>query len=134
MKRTILQISFRSKMGTFFYKFCVFFLGGEPNYQPNSFNGVQAAGDKVRDSHFYIAGDVNRFDASQDNNYEQPAMFWRNVLDDGARKRLVDNIVSSLKLTRPHVQQRTIDEFSKVSKEFGRMLAEGVEKHQKSNI
>ncbi|KAI1701590.1 catalase domain-containing protein [Ditylenchus destructor] len=105
--------------------------GGAPNYWPNSFNGaVVSTNSHVRESHFAITGDVDRHDAHGDANYDQPAMFWTKVLDDGGRKRLVENILSTLKMVKPHLQERVIAEFTKVHKDMGRMLQLGIEKYQ----
>ncbi|KAI1704286.1 catalase domain-containing protein [Ditylenchus destructor] len=105
--------------------------GGAPNYWPNSFNGaVVSTNSHVRESHFAITGDVDRHDAHGDANYDQPAMFWTKVLDDGGRKRLVENIVSTLRMVKPQLQERVIAEFTKVHKDMGRMLQLGIEKYQ----
>jgi hypothetical protein len=45
-----------------------------------------------------------RYESSDENNFEQPAMFWKNVLDAEERSRLVTNIANSLQLAKDFIQ------------------------------
>jgi len=95
---------------------------GAPVYHPNTFNGPREAGNEFHDSIWTAAGDVDRYNSTDDANYDQPTLFWRNVMDDGQRKRLVENIAGSVSNTLPRIQERVIAEFTKVDSEFGSML------------
>jgi len=97
---------------------------GAPNYHPNSFHGPEHKGKEVEFSRFKVSGDVARYNDADDDNYSQPRTFWQKVLDEGHRRRLVNNIVDSLKLAKPFIQDRVIQEFGKVDETFGRMLRE----------
>lgn len=82
---------------------------------------------------FNATGVVGRFTHDHPNSdWAQPGEFFRNVLDAPARQRLVNNIVGSLSGARKEVQQRMIDVFTRVDKDYGRMVAEGLSK--KSNL
>ena len=46
-----------------------------------------------------------RYDTARDeNNFEQPRIFWRNVLNEDERTRLVQNLVNDLKRTADFIQ------------------------------
>lgn len=52
--------------------------GGAPNYQPNSFDNA------VRDPAFkehvdFVTGDIERYDANDEDNFSQVADFWNKV-------------------------------------------------------
>ena len=76
---------------------------GYPNYFPNSFSGpnnVPAA----MESNFPVSGDVDRYETADEDNFMQVEIYWTNVLDDGARNRLVENIAGHLKNAQPFIQ------------------------------
>ena len=41
---------------------------------------------------------------SNENLYEQPAIFWRRLLDDAGRQEVVDNIAEGLGQAQPFIQ------------------------------
>uniref|UniRef100_A0AC34GW65 Catalase core domain-containing protein n=1 Tax=Panagrolaimus sp. ES5 TaxID=591445 RepID=A0AC34GW65_9BILA len=47
-----------------------------PNYYPNSFNGPEVTPDGFKDHAYPIAGDVDRHDDKDDDNFTQPKLFW----------------------------------------------------------
>lgn len=98
---------------------------GAPNYFPNSFNGVHESGEAEL-SIFTLQGNVQRYNSADDDNHSQVTTFWNSVLKPEERKRLVDNIVGSLKQAEPFIQERAIQNFSKVHPDFGNMLKEGL--------
>lgn len=53
------------------------------------------------------------------------------MLKPEERKRLVENMSGSIAEAKPHIQDRAIANFSKVSDEFGRMLRQAVNEHNK---
>lgn len=101
--------------------------GGAPNYFPNSFGGP-AESPFVRgiQKPYKVTGDVFRFDSGDDNNFAQATDFWSNVLDDAARKRLVDNLSGHLVNAAPFIQERAVKNFSQVHVDFGKQLTEGL--------
>lgn len=103
---------------------------GAPNWHPNSFHGPIEKGEEVRESRWSISGDVDRFDTANEDNYEQPRLFFEKVLDDPQRVRLVENLCGSLVLCAPLIQQRCISEFDKVSTTLGQMVRDELSRRQ----
>lgn len=101
--------------------------GGAPNYYPNSFGGPEPS-QRTRDLQgpYKLSGEVYRYDSGDEDNYSQPALFWSNVLDDAARKRLVSNIAGHIVNAKEFIQERAIKNFSQVSAEFGQQLREAI--------
>lgn len=73
-----------------------------------------------------MSGEVYRFDSGDEDNFSQPTIFWNNVLDEAARKRLVSNIAGHLVNAQQFIQERAIANFSKVSIDFGKALTEAI--------
>ncbi|XP_060520225.1 catalase-like [Cylas formicarius] len=98
--------------------------GGAPNYHPNSFSGPQT--DPVVKSvypPFTVTGDVNRYDDTcTADDFVQPRIFWQKVLDQGAKDRLVENLVGSLKQASDFIQERAIKLYYQVDETLGRKL------------
>lgn len=96
---------------------------GAPNYYPNSFCGPEDNARHVehRDT---FTGDVQRYNSSEDDNYSQATVFYRKVLKEEERERLIKNIAGHLKDTLLFIQQRAVKNFSNVDAEFGRRLQE----------
>jgi catalase len=102
--------------------------GDGPNYFPNSVSGTAAVGNNGAQSVFPLAGDVQRHDSGDEDNFSQVNTFWTKVLDSAARQRLVNNIAGHLNGANPTIQARALKNFGKVNQEFGDMLAEAVKK------
>lgn len=77
--------------------------GGAPNYYPNSFSGPEQNSALVSPT-YKVSGDVARYNTADDDNFSQPGIFWRNVLNNEERERLVSNIVGHLKDTETFIQ------------------------------
>jgi catalase len=106
---------------------------GSPAYYPNTFNGPREIDiEHTRESRFKVSGDVDRHDAFEEANYDQPKIFWEKVLDPEARKRLVENIAYSLNMATPDIQKRMVEEFSKVHSDLGKQLEDGLEEARKN--
>lgn len=98
--------------------------GGAPNYYPNSFSGPEY---DPAVKHLYpvqtVTGDVDRYeDGVTDDDFLQPRDFWRNVLDNDAKERLVNNLAGSLKLTSDFIQERAVKLYYKVDESLGKRL------------
>jgi catalase len=109
---------------------------GAPNYFPNSFRGPEECprANKLAPP-FKVTGDVHRFETGvSEDNFSQPGDFWNNVLDDAARKRLVDNIAGHLRNASQFLQERQVKNFSQVSAEFGKMLTEALKLKKSANL
>ncbi|GLH12936.1 hypothetical protein R5R35_000682 [Gryllus longicercus] len=104
---------------------------GAPNYFPNSFGGPSVVPEAAQ-TKFSTVGDVARYNNGDDDNYSQPTMFWRNVLNEEERQRLVDNIVGHLRDASDFIQERVVKNFTNVDADFGRRLREGLRNNARS--
>ncbi|XP_065211704.1 peroxisomal catalase 1-like [Planococcus citri] len=102
-----------------------------PNYYPNSFGGPQP-NRNANILPFPVRGIVDRYETADENNFEQPRLFWKNVLSVDERERLVQNIVDHLKEADDFIQERAVTNFSMVDDEFGSKLREGLQKVKQS--
>lgn len=106
--------------------------GGAPNYYPNSFGGPETTR-RARDLEpsFKVSGDVKRSDDGDEDNFTQARIFWESVLDEAARKRLVDNIATHLVNAADFIQERAVANFAQVSRDFGKQLTQALKgKHK----
>ncbi|XP_065226004.1 catalase-like [Planococcus citri] len=94
---------------------------GAPNYYPNSFGGPQTL-PRVQISPYEVSGEVFRYETGDDDNYSQPAVYLWDSFDDEERSRLVQNIADHLKNAYHFIQERAVDNFSKVNTDFGDRL------------
>lgn len=110
--------------------------GGAPNYYPNSFSGPEpcAYARKLQNANWHVSGDVNRIETADEDNFSQAAIFYRRVLDEGARNRLVENIVGHMSNASPFIQERAVKNFSQVDAEFGRKLSEGLKMRRSAKM
>ncbi|KAK1128433.1 hypothetical protein K0M31_002898 [Melipona bicolor] len=100
---------------------------GAPNYYPNSFGGPQEC-PAVRPPSFNVSGDVDRYEPQNEDDFGQPTLFWRRVLNADEKTRLVDNIVGSLKNASSFIIERAVKNFTEVDSDFGKRLTEGLRK------
>ncbi|GFY38002.1 catalase [Trichonephila inaurata madagascariensis] len=100
---------------------------GAPNYYPNSFGGP--VNDRtVRQPPYYVAGDVDRYNSENEDNFTQAGIFYREVLDDDQRTRLVENIAGNLVEAQDFIQERAVKNFSQADPEYGRRVKEELNK------
>ncbi|KAH8274535.1 hypothetical protein KR044_006581 [Drosophila immigrans] len=101
---------------------------GAPNYFPNSFNGPQECPRaRALSTCCPVTGDVYRYSSGDtEDNYAQVTDFWVQVLDNCARKRLVQNIADNLSNASQFLQERAVKNFTLVHADFGRMLTEAL--------
>ncbi|XP_055626632.1 catalase [Toxorhynchites rutilus septentrionalis] len=110
--------------------------GGAPNYYPNSFGGPEPCefARKLQNSKFHVDGDVNRFETGDEDNFTQPAIFYRRILDEPARQRMISNIANHLSNASQFIQERTVKNFAQVDVDFGRQLSEGLKLRRSANL
>lgn len=101
--------------------------GGAPNYFPNSFSGPLQE-NVHKESLIKIEGDAKRYDSSEDDNYTQCGVFWRKVLDEAAKDRLIDNMSKHLSFAAEFIQERAVRNFSKVDSDYGQRLKAALDK------
>jgi catalase len=103
--------------------------GSTANFEPTSIAGTPKADASTAVKKFYVEDWVGQYNFSHPNSdFEQPGIFFRKVLNEEERTRLVDNIVGSLGSCRKDIQARMIDIFTKVDKDYGRRVGEGIMK------
>lgn len=110
--------------------------GASPNYFPNTHPKTLSNPAEVPQAAlapFSSAGVVGRSAQQHANSdFEQPGIFFRQVLSQQERQNLVDNIVGSLSGARKEVQQRMVEIFTRCDVNYGKMVAEGLSK--KANL
>lgn len=100
--------------------------GASVNYEPNSFGGPQAD-PTYNEPPLKISGDANRYEQKRgvDDDFIQPGNLFRLMpLDE--RKRLIENIVASLKKVPKDIQERMVPYFYKADKVYGEGVAKGL--------
>jgi len=99
--------------------------GAAPNYEPNSFNGPKE-NPEYRERPRPLTGTLDRFDHHLGNDdYTQAGNLFR-LLKPDAQKRLIANIVGSMKPVPKAIQERQIGHFLKADPAYGRGVAEGL--------
>ena len=103
----------------------------DPVYAPNSKGGPVADGEKYpEDATWEASGELIRAAytlRADDDDYSQPRALIREVMDEDARGRLVENIVGHLKegVSEP-ILQRAFQYWSNIDKEVGEKVKNGV--------
>jgi catalase len=96
--------------------------GSAPNYEPNSFSGP-VEDPAFRERPRTITGAVDRHNHRLNNDdYTQPGNLFRLMLPD-ARKRLIDNVVGTMKSVPQAIQERQIQHFLRADLDYGRGVA-----------
>jgi catalase len=100
--------------------------GTAVNYEPNSFGGPKAD-PAYAEPPLKILGDADRYEQKRgvDDDYVQPGNLYRLMLPD-EQKRLIENIVSSLKKVSKDIQKRMVAHFRKADQAYGDGVAKGL--------
>ena len=100
--------------------------GPSPNYEPNSFGGP-TADPAYKEPPLKISGDAARYEQKRgvDDDYVQPGNLYRLMPPD-EQKRLVENIVRSLKNAPQEIQERMVGHFRKADPAYGEGVAQGL--------
>jgi catalase len=101
----------------------------DPVYAPNSKGGPRADTERYAPPSWYADGEIMRsayVSHAEDDDWSQPGVMIREVLDDVARERLVGNIVGHLRdgVTEP-VLQRAFQYWRNVDKDLGDRVETG---------
>lgn len=100
---------------------------GTPNYFPNSFSGPNHH-ESFNELPVTITGDAKRYDSGNEDNFSQAGTFYRQVLNEQEKTRLVNNIAGHLIDAAEFIQQRAVDNFAKADEEYGRRIKETLDK------
>ncbi len=103
----------------------------DPVYAPNSYGGPAADPDTWREQATWAAdGDMVRQAYTlreDDDDWSQPGVLVREVMDDAARDRLVSNVVGHLKAgVSEKVLKRAFEYWRNIDKDIGDRIAKGV--------
>lgn len=94
---------------------------GAPNYFPNSFGGPMTDPTYLEPT-IKIDGDAKRYDTSDDDNFSQVGIYWRENMDDAERDRTAKNIASHLVNAVDFLRFRAIENFKKCDPEYGNRI------------
>lgn len=104
--------------------------GTQPVYAPNSYGGPRADAASEEITWSVEGGDMVRaaYHAhEEDSDTGQARTLWEKVLDDGARERLVSNIVGhATNAVTDAVQQRVVEYWTNVHPDLGSRVARGI--------
>jgi len=100
--------------------------GPDPNYEPNSLGGP-TADTAYAEPPLKISGDADWYDQKRgvDDDYVQPGNLFRLMPPD-ARKRLIKNLVGSLKKVPREIQEKMVAHFTKADQAYGAGVAKGL--------
>jgi len=106
--------------------------GDAPNYYPNSFGGPEQ--DQKHLEHRYnVSADVTRYNSSDEDNFTQTGIFWRDVLSAQEKTNLVENIAGHMKDAQPAIQRRAVANFSQADPEYGRRIQELLDSYREKS-
>ncbi|CAM9332969.1 unnamed protein product [Choristocarpus tenellus] len=105
-------------------------MAGTPNYFPNSFSGPQPLADASHTTWktVTVSGEAGRYPTGEDDNFSQCGDFFRKTLCADARERLTDNIAGAMAGAQEFIQKRAIANFAAADADYGRMIAQKVQK------
>ena len=102
--------------------------GASPNYEPNSFGGPKED-PAYNEPPLKISGDARRYEQKRgvDDDYVQPGALYRLMPPD-EKKRLIENIVGSLKKVPKEIQEKMVAHFRRADQTYGDGIAQGLER------
>lgn len=101
--------------------------GRTPNYEPNSVGGPKQAPQLIEHPQRLGSDVMVRQKTTHPNDdFVQAGMLYRDAMSEYDRSRLVHNIVGHLKNAKKEIQMRQVQVFSKVDKDYGRRIAQGL--------
>ncbi|CAF0786115.1 unnamed protein product [Adineta steineri] len=100
--------------------------GNAPNYYRNSMNGPDVTDRNRHIEHATLeSGLAARHEASDDDNYSQPRVFYQKVLDDRGRAHMIQNIAEHLgQCTDKDIIRRVVTVFANVDDDLAKRLAD----------
>jgi catalase len=105
---------------------------GAPNYFPNSFSGP-AHNKTYLEAPIQTESEAKRYESGQEDNFTQCGVFWRKVLDEPAKARLIENISTHLINAAEFIQDRAVENFRKCDEDYGKRLREALDKLKRQN-
>jgi len=74
-----------------------------------------------------VTGDCQRYDSFDEDNFTQCGIFFRDVLNEEEKERLVDNIAAHIKDAQGFLQDRAVKNFGSADQRFGKMLRKRID-------
>lgn len=106
--------------------------GGSVNYEPNTLDGP-ASDPKWAIAKQPLSGTAGRHKyVHSDIDFEQPRKFYREVLDDDAKTRIVQNIASHMGPCSNDIKERAVKIYRQIDQSWGDRVAEAVGVSSKS--
>ena len=109
--------------------FIIQYIGGQPNYEPNSFNkggNTFSFNSEAKYEPYKVTGLVARHKPNHPNcDFSQPGTLFRKVFDDVMRDHTVRTIADGMGSIPRDIAERAIKNFYKADPEYG----DGIAKH-----
>ena len=96
------------------------------NYEPSTLGGLHEAPKSGPDHTPYIQGNLVRQKIDRTNNFGQAGERYRSF-EDWERDDLINNLVSTLKPVKKHIQDQMIELFTQCDEDYGRRVREGLQ-------
>jgi len=107
---------------------------GSPNYFPNSYGGLDEDQNSQQTA-FPVAGDVDRVDTGNDDNFSMPRAYLDRDLDAAQRQRLADNLAAQLVNADEAVQQKFLSNVAyMISTTFGDSIAAALQNARNAKV
>lgn len=97
------------------------------NYEPSSMNGLREAPRAGKDHTPRYNAALVREKIERQNNFKQAGETYRN-LEDWERDDLISNLATSIVQATDEIQNRMIDLFTQCDEDYGRRVAEAIQK------
>jgi len=103
-----------------------------PNYYPNSFHGPEQNESiyklqMVEEAESNCNPNVARYETRDEDNFSQTGIFWRKVLTEPERVRLINNMAQNLCKAEEFIQQRVVAMFTQCDEDYGKRLREALD-------
>ena len=103
------------------------------NYEPSSLGGLKEAPKAGKDHTPHYEGNLVREKIDRQNNFKQAGERYR-AFEDWEREDLITNLVNTLASANKIIQDKMIDLFTQCDADYGRRVAEGLQKAMGQNI
>ncbi len=97
------------------------------NYEPSSLNGIKESPKVHKDHTPHYDANLVRQKIERTNDFKQAGERYR-MFEEWERNDLILNLVNTLKPCQKHIQDKMIELFTKCDTDYGRRVAEGLQK------
>jgi len=97
------------------------------NYEPSTLGGLKEAARTGKEHTPMYQAMLVREKISRQNNFKQAGETFRNF-EDWEREDLITNLVNTLAPVKKHIREKMVQLFTQCDPEYGRRVAEGLEK------